>query len=57
MIMAESESARMLELFKSKYPDQYEELKTQTAQSTLLSPSESTLNLEVTVGKLTCLMF
>ena len=30
--MAESDSAaRMLELLKSKYPDQYEELKTQTA--------------------------
>ncbi len=30
--MAESDSAaRMLEMFKSKYPDQYEELKTQTA--------------------------
>ena len=56
MAEIDSESARMLELFKSKYPEQYEELETHTA-STLQAPSESTFNLEVTVGNLTCVPY
>ena len=44
------ESAHPLELLKSKYPDQYEELKSSTLQR-VEAPSESDLNLEVTIGK------